>query len=162
VKLGVVSYEGDLGILGDQMTFNGVNVTDALNPVGNTMNSTIDNLGSRVTAKSPDYVNQLGVDADLIALSNPSNTVIANNATTATVGLNSTGDTYYPGVITTSIDLYAPQIVAGKTTTDLNGGNVNPVDILEYTINVQNNGGDDASNLIHDRSAAAGNDVCPE
>src|SRR5438105_2616763 len=79
-KMGLVTYEGDLGYTGDQMKVNNIDVTDAANPLANSFNSSISAAGSRVTTKSPDYVNQLGFDADLITLNNSGNTIIANSA----------------------------------------------------------------------------------
>src|SRR5207249_1646036 len=127
------------------MKVNNIDVTDAANPLANSFNSSISAAGSRVTTKSPDYVNQLGFDADLITLNNSGNTIIANSANSATINLTTSLDVYYPAVVTTSIDLFAPQITATKTFNDLNGQNVTPGDILEYTIAIANSGGDDAS-----------------
>src|SRR5262249_22107088 len=102
------------------------------------------NRGVRVTAKNPDYVNQLGFDIDTIATTN----IIKNSDTSATVNLTTGGETYFPGVVTTAIDLFAPNLVATKTAADLTGGNSLPGDTLEYTVNVTNNGQDAAGNVI--------------
>jgi uncharacterized repeat protein (TIGR01451 family) len=51
-------------------------------------------------------------------------------------------------VVTTAIDLYAPQIVATKTVTDLTRtGPARPADILQYAIDVSNTGQDWASDV---------------
>ena len=137
--LGFVSYEGDLGITGDRAFFDGglgeVQLSDATNPANNFFNSSISDRGVRVTSKNPDYVNQLGFGADLIAADG----LIANAATSGTVRLTTTQDFYYPGVITSAIDLYAPRVDISKAVVDLNGGLVEPGDILRYTIDVSNN-----------------------
>ena len=39
---------------------------DANNPVTNPFNSSISRLGTRISAKNPDHLNQLGFDADVI------------------------------------------------------------------------------------------------
>jgi len=62
------------------------------------------NCGSLVSTKSPHYVNQLGFDANLIAADG----LIANGATSATINMKTGGETYYPGVVTTAIELFAP------------------------------------------------------
>src|SRR5262249_48378260 len=55
---------------------------------------------------------------------------------------------YFPGAVATTIDLFAPNLVATKTVADLTGGNSLPGDTLEYTINVTNSGQDPAGNIF--------------
>jgi hypothetical protein len=100
-KMGFMAYEGDLGITGDTATLDSTPLTNAANPQTNFFNSSIsDASGTAVTAKSPDYVNQLGFDLDQFSLDG----VLGNNVTSTTMHLTTTGDVYAPGVITTSID----------------------------------------------------------
>ena len=148
--LGFITYEGDLGYNGDKVIFNGglgnIQLSDAANPANNFFNSTIANLGSLVSTKQPDYVNQLGYDADLVA----ANSAIANNATRASISLTTGGETYYPGVVTSAIELYAPEVIVQKSVVDLNGGTTTNGDILRYTITVTNQAGalDAADNVV--------------
>ena len=144
-KISVVAAEGDLGLTGDSMKMNGTTLSNSLNPSDNFFNSTITNAGSPLTAKNPNYTNQLGFDADSVQV--PAGT-IANSATSATVTLTTSGDTYFPGAVATTIDLYAPKLDAVKTVTDLSGGNNLPGDTLEYVVNVTNNGQDPAGSVI--------------
>ncbi len=152
---GMVTYEGDQGISGDtfQITNTSTNVTttisDAPNPPNNFFNSSISYLGTRITAKNPDYANQLGFDIDTVSITNPS-TVLGNGATSVRLTFNSTQDLYYPGVLTFAVDVFRPQVEGNitKTVADENGGNVNPGDVLEYTITVSNTGNDGAANNI--------------
>lgn len=142
-KLGVVTWEGDLGYTGDAFQLNGTPLADAVNPAGNFFNSSLSLLGARFTAKNPDYVNQYGFDADLVSADG----ILANGATSATITLTTNGDTYYPGVVAFSTELYAPVFDAAnftKTVTDLNGGAVQPGDVLEYTVTMRNAGQDHA------------------
>lgn len=142
-KLGVVTWEGDLGFTGDAFQLNGTSLSNAVNPATNFFNSSITQLGARFTAKNPDYVNQYGFDADLVS----ANGILANGATSATITLTTNGDTYYPGVVAFSTDLYAPVFDAAnftKTVTDVNGGAVQPGDVLEYTVTMRNTGQDHA------------------
>ena len=136
--LGFVTYEGDLGITGDSAYLSGgkgeVQLSNATNPANNFFNSSITNRGAQVTAKNPNYVNQLGFDADLLATTN----IVANGATSAQVRLTSTQDQYYPGVITTTIELYAPKVTVQKAVTDLDGGDVIAGDQLRNTVTVSN------------------------
>lgn len=152
---GTVSYEGDQGINGDSfqitnaMTNVTTTLTDVQNPINNFFNSSISNNGSRITAKNPDYANQLGFDVDMVNIAN-ANTVLGNGATSARLTFNSTQDLYYPGALTFAVDVFRPQVEGNitKTVADINGGDVNPGDILEYTINVSNTGNDGASNNV--------------
>lgn len=146
-RLGAVTYEGDLGFNGDAFSLNGVALTDAANPADNFFNSSISRFGANVTTRNPAYLNQLGFDIDLVS----ANGVLPNNATTANITLTTNGDTYYPGVVTFATDLYAPLFDAAnftKSVVDLNGGTVQPGDVLEYTVTMKNNGQDNAINCV--------------
>lgn len=146
-RIGVVAGDGDLGSKGDQFELNGVSITDVLNPANNPFNSTISRLGVNVTTKNPNYVNQLGFDVDLINADG----LVPNGATSASLTLKSGGDGFYPAVVTFATDLYMP-VMSGnafqKTVADLNGGTVQPGDVLEYTISTQNRGGDAANAIV--------------
>jgi uncharacterized repeat protein (TIGR01451 family) len=136
--LGFITYEGDRGSDGDKVLFDGglgpKQLSDAANPANNFFNSTISNRGSLVPTKNPNYVNQMGYDADLVT----ANGVIKNAATSATIRLTTGGETYYPGVVTSAIELFAPEITVAKQVADLNGGTVQAGDVLRYTITVAN------------------------
>jgi len=146
-RLGVVAYEGDLGYTGDSFRLNGTNLADARNPATNFFNSSVSLLGTTFTAKAPNYVNQLGFDADLVNATG----LLGNGATSATLLLTSSQDEYYPGVLTFATDLYAPVFDDAnftKTVTDLNGAPVRPGDILEYTLTMRNTGQDHAVQCV--------------
>jgi uncharacterized repeat protein (TIGR01451 family) len=149
-KIGAIAYDGDSGSAGDSAKFQSSKVTPGMtttfgtakllgdgvvNPTNDVFNSTISYLGTNIITKTPNYLNQLGYDADIYA----ANGIIRNNDNTATITLTTGGETYAPGVITSSIDLFIPVIDMGKSFVDLNGGNLEPGDILEYTIIVTNN-----------------------
>ncbi|MGG6268975.1 hypothetical protein [Leptolyngbya sp. AN10] len=140
-KLGAIAYDGDNGVgitgssyTGDRFRLNGSDLSNPLNPANDVFNSSITYLGTRITTKFPDYPNQLGYDSDIFNVSS----VLNNNATTATLTLNTGGETYMPGVVTSSIQIFAPILEVNKTVADLNGGDVDPGDTLEYTISVAN------------------------
>ena len=146
-RLGVVAYEGDFGFVGDSFRINGNALSDGLNPGNNFFNSSITTFGAQFTNKTPNFVNQLGFDADLLSV----NSVLANGATSATVQLTSSQDEYYPAVVTFATDLYAPVFDDAnltKTVTDLNGAPVRPGDILEYTLTMKNVGQDHAVQTV--------------
>src|SRR5690349_8760353 len=91
-KTGLLSFEGDAGLATETTTFNGHALTDALNPVNNAMNSTIESGGVRFTAKSPDYVNQLGMDLDVFTDGGQ----LANDQSAATLAFSSTNEYFMP------------------------------------------------------------------
>ncbi len=150
--VGVVAYEGDLGLTPDSMRLgpNASSLTalsDSGNPATNFFNSSMMNLGTRYSAKNPDYVNQLGFDADIVQTT----TALTNNQTSATIRLDSSSDTYYPGVVTFSTPLHTPVFdqTLTKTVTDVTSpGTFAPGDTLEYTITATNTGDDTADNVV--------------
>ncbi len=145
-RIGSFVYEGDGSITGDSFQFNGTNLSDVLNPATNFFNGTISDLGSATTTKNPNYINQLGVDIDRIQA--PAG-LIANSASSASVTYTTSGDVYFPGVLTTAIDAYLPDFSGlTKTVSDLNGGSLAPGDVLEYTITATNTGQDSATNSV--------------
>ena len=146
-RLGVVAGEGDLGFTGDSFQLDATALSDAQNPANNFFNSSISLLGTRFTAKNPNYLNQLGWDTDLVS----ANGILPNSSTTASITLSSTNDQYYPGVVTFATDLYQPVIQGSsftKSVADLNGGSVQPGDFLEYTATMTNTGQDNALALV--------------
>ena len=147
-RLGVVAYDGDKGtpgsvFLGDGLALNGTPVSDALNPANDIFNSSITRTGTALTAKTPNYANQLGFDADVFSVDG----LVPNGATSATIALTTGGESYNPGVVTTAFDLFAPTLTPEKAVTDLNGGQVLPGDLLEYTISMRNTGLDTAAGV---------------
>jgi uncharacterized repeat protein (TIGR01451 family) len=143
-SVGFLTYEGDAGYTGDSVRFNNITLTDAANPADNFFNSTISREGVLVTSKDVNYVNQMGFDADVIRKSG----LLANGATSTTIKLTTGGESYYPGVVTTAIDLHAPIVTTSKTVSDLNGGSLEPGDVLEYTSTVRVVSGDTATQFV--------------
>ncbi len=132
--LGVVAYEGDLGITGDQLLLNGSALSDVRRPATNYFNSSITTKTGRFAAKTPDFANQLGFDTGLIDATGR----IANNATSATFRASSTGDQYYPAALTFSTELFSPRFAARKSVVDVDGDAVRAGDLLDYTLVLTN------------------------
>jgi uncharacterized repeat protein (TIGR01451 family) len=145
-KLGFVAYEGDRGLTGDSATLDGKPLSDPLNPANNLFNSVISTDGHTFTDKTPDYVNQLGVDAKVLRIDG----VLANGATGATIALKTSSDQYLPHVITFATDLYAPVIRATKSVVNLThpNGPTSPGDRLRYTVAYTNEGLEAARNFV--------------
>jgi uncharacterized repeat protein (TIGR01451 family) len=145
--VGIVAYDGDVGHTGEDLILNSTTLSDALNPANNVFNSTLTLQGTRFSAKNPDYVNQLGFDADILS----ANGVLGNGTTSATVTLQSASDRYYAGGIIFKTEIFVPKFDASsfrKTVADLNGGSVRPGDVLEYTVTARNVGTDAALQTV--------------
>ena len=104
----------------------------------NFFNSTISSRGANFTAKSPDFDNQLGFDADLVTADG----ILPNDATSAVIRASSAGvpgsDGFYPQAFTFATDLYAPAVELAKTVENVTtpGGPAEPGDTLRYTVTV--------------------------
>ena len=158
-SLGVIGYEGDLGSTGDSLTLDSTVVTNAVNPSANFFNSTISQLGTLVTSKSPDYPNQLGFDADVADVSG----VLANSAMSAAITLTTGGETYFPGVVVFATELYAPDLLTDitKSVADVDGGSVEPGDVLEYSVSFSNVGTDGAVDTVLTDAIPSGTTYLP-
>jgi uncharacterized repeat protein (TIGR01451 family)/MYXO-CTERM domain-containing protein len=162
-KLGVITYEGDDQATGDELRFRGYTgatppalgnadrLSDALNPITNFFNSTRSNHGVAVSV--PGDLPQLtgtarsmgSFDLDIVDIT----TRVQAGQTSAAIQANSSGDVYYLGGFVTSISTFRPDFTGSeKTVSDVNGGDVLPGDVLEYTINVVNTGNDTATNVM--------------
>lgn len=138
-EVGFVAYEGDRGSTGDTTKLN----TTTLGTPGNYFASNISRAGVPVTTKNPSFGNQLGYDASLARADG----VLANGANSAVIRLTTGGEAYFPGVVTFATELFAPDVQLAKSVLDLNGGQVEPGDVLRYTVTATNPGGDDATNV---------------
>ncbi len=138
--LGLTAYEGDRSLGGDSAALNLVLLGDAANPSNNLFNSTVTVAGAAAPGRTPDYHNQLGFDTNRFDAS----ALMRNGITSATLKFQTSGDTYMAGVVFVATDLYAPDVVLQKSVGDLNGGEVEPGDELEYAISGHNQGQDAA------------------
>jgi len=136
VAAGVTGYEGDRNSTGDQLRLNGTNLTDALTPANNFFNSRITRFGVDDLDRDPAFPNQLGYDTKIVDASG----ILANNSTSATVTVTSASETYFPGVIATAIDLYAPKVSGTKDVQNITrpGQPARPGETLEYTLTFEN------------------------
>ena len=139
IKIGVVAYEGDQDFTGDQMLLNSTQLNNGLQPGQQFLQQLDYQSGNRRCRQDPDYRNQLGFDIDTIDASG----ILANNATSANITLTTNNEFYQPGVVTFATDVYAPVVDITKTVTDVNGNDVNgsnvlPNQVLNYTIAYRN------------------------
>ncbi len=151
-KLGVIAFEGDQTILGDQFSFGGGGaLTNAQNPVDNFFNSTRSNLGMPVSVAGdlPQLTgtpgSMSGIDLDVVDVTAK---VMGGQKTVAIQG-TSTGDVYYLAGFITSISDYRPNFATStKTVTDINGGAAIPGDVMEYELIAINTGNDAAVGVV--------------
>jgi uncharacterized repeat protein (TIGR01451 family) len=158
-RVGFVAYEGDLGLSGDSASLDGKTLTDAVNPANNLFNSTISVDGHNRTEKNPNYVNQLGFDANVIG----TNGILANGARSANIALKTSSDQYLPHVVTFATDLYAPVIRATKTVANLThpGEPARSGDIIRYAVRYANDGLEAAHNFVAEDSLPGGTTYLP-
>lgn len=146
-QIGMIVADGDRNQLAESAVLNSTALSDALNPSNNVFNSNITNLGVLQTGRNPDYNNTLGMDIDIINADG----IIPNNATTATLTENTSGDAFTSGVVTTAIEVGQPNIDVTKSFTDVNAGSINIDDELIFTLTSASNGATHAlSNIIED------------
>ena len=116
-RFGLVAYESDRGLTGDTASLGATALTNAANPADNVFNSSIaDTSGANVTTRSPAYVNQLGYDADWYSLDG----ALGNNATSATLTLDTASDVVMPGVVGMAINR-APTTPSNGTAPTISG-----------------------------------------
>lgn len=139
-RVGLVALEGDLGTTGDSATLNGRTLTNATNPATNFFNSSISTgAGTTFHDKDPDYLNQLGFDADIFDASG----LLQNGQQSTTLVLATSGDGYVPNAISFATDLFAP---AMRVTKQVDKSEAQMGDVLTYTMSVTNSGLDAADN----------------
>ncbi|MGJ8665951.1 MAG: T9SS type B sorting domain-containing protein [Patiriisocius sp.] len=145
--------EGDSPILNDQLRLNGTPMSTTDRPVSNFFNSSVTQLNAQpVDNRVPNSTNTLGFDTGILAIPNPGNTIIANDATTANIELTTSGDTYFPYFFAMAVEIIEPDIALTKIVEDELGNNIGNqiVDLgqeLNYIIGFQNVGNDNATNF---------------
>ena len=145
-RVGMVAYEGDRASTGDRATLQNTVLSTLVSPGDNFFDSTIDRNGVIATDRNPDYNNTLGYDIKDVGVPG----AIAPNSTSATITLKTGGETYNPGVVTTAIDIFAPDFSSSRKTVVDEAGNspAAPGDTLLYTVTYPNTGQDPADRAI--------------
>lgn len=152
-NLAFATLEGDSPIRNDRLKLNGVSLSAADRDANNFFNSSVTQLSATpVTNRNPNSTNTLGFDTGVMVVPNPSNNVIANNATDAVIRLESSQDTYFQYFFALAVEIIEPKIVLTKivednTGTNIGGETVELGDQLNYVIGFQNTGNDNATDL---------------
>ena len=156
-KLGVAALEGDNRISGDQLAIRAdsnasfTTLSNTANPSNNFFNSNITDEGVIQTNRNPNSVNTLGWDVDLFTIPNPSQSVIPNSETGATLRASSSQDKYDIFFTSLDVEIIEPLMNLAKTVEDIGGNDitgqgVNLGQYLDYVLSFQNVGNDDAIN----------------
>lgn len=149
------TWEGDASLAasadnpaGDFIKVNGTAVSNALNPVTNFWNGTISKNGEFVTAKNPDFKNQMSVDIDEVYVGVGYG--ISPDATTVEIQFGTEADQYFPSVFAFTMLSKDPTVILNKAVTSsiLPFDLLNPNEILTYTLSGGNNGMGDAVNCV--------------
>ena len=145
-SIGFVTWEGDKGSTGDAVKLNGTTLSAATNPATNFFNSSISDAGTPITTRSPNYPNNFGVDVTRVS----ANGVLPNGSRSTTVDLSTKDESYYPGIVTTQIDLFTPAFnPVSKAASNLSGNSpAQAGDTLEYQITLTNTGQDPADRSV--------------
>ena len=156
-RLGASAVEGDRGITGDAFRIETptnpgfTSLSNAANPSNNFFNSNITIDGVDVSTRNIASTNTLGYDSDIFEISNPSNSVIANAETSATLRLYTQGDGYGAFLVTFGVEIIEPNIVLEKKVEDIGGTDITGQGVmlgqyLDYVLSFVNTGNDDATN----------------
>ena len=147
------TLEGDSPILGDRLLLNGVPLSTTDRAETNFFNSSVTRLDATpVTNRVPNSTNTLGFDTGTISIPNPGNAVIANDATSAVITVDTSGDTYFPYLLAFAVEIIEPDIVLTKIVEDDAGNDIGGQLVglgapLNYVIGFQNIGNDNATNF---------------
>ena len=165
-KLGIIAFEGDNAITGDQFFFNGgMPLNNGQNPANNFFNSTRSNLGMTVSVAgdlprltgAPQSMS--GIDMDVVDVT----AKVMAGQTSAAIQGTSTQDLYYLAGFVTSISDYRPNFTTStKTVKDVNGGVAIAGDVLEYELTAINSGNDNAIGVVLTDPIPAGVTYVPE
>ncbi|HYK75460.1 MAG TPA: hypothetical protein VEV16_00655, partial [Daejeonella sp.] len=150
-ELGFVAYEGDRGISGDYMSFDGNILADAAHSTNNTFNASITYNGNIVTTRNPAHANTLGYDASILMFPNKSSSVkLGNNISEAKITLATTQDRYAIGVVTTAIDVLNPYYTFHQSFSNITnpGQPVKVGETVEFTYTLKNIGSDISKNTV--------------
>jgi len=151
-KLGLVAFEGDAALQGDQFFFGGgAALSNAQNPINNFFNSTRTYLGAPVSPVGdlPQLAgtnnSMSGIDLDIVDITSK----LSPGQTQAMLTASTAGDGFLLSGFITSITDFRPDFTTSvKSAVDLNGGALLAGDALEYTIEVKNTGSDAAIAVV--------------
>ncbi len=146
------SIEGDRVLSGDSFQIlkpdgNWQKISTPLRGQDNFFSSTISLDGAHFTSRVPASTNTLGYDASIFELSNPGNTLIANNQTSTTLRATSGQESYGLYLVGFSIEVYEPSLGALEFTTSPANSTYDPGETATLSMSIENSGNDNIRNL---------------
>ncbi|MGC4039747.1 MAG: gliding motility-associated C-terminal domain-containing protein, partial [Flavobacterium sp.] len=152
MKIGVIASEGDIGYTGDYFKIRNLQSAN-YTTLSRTDNGVVPNpdnfFRSYINApgtRTPDLLNNTGIDIGIINIPNTNNSIIGNNQTSTRFLYGTNGDTYSIFTIAMSVDAYVPEAEGIITATTINNQPaVSPYTILPgqdagFSIDVRNLG----------------------
>ncbi|MEZ7503739.1 LamG-like jellyroll fold domain-containing protein [Flavobacterium sp. Arc2] len=165
MKLGVMAAEGDIGISGDYLAVQKLNLPTNSYPSsysilthdGNTTNNFFNSSIFPVPAagkSDPILKNNSGVDFSMFTIPNSNNSVIGNNQTSTNFRYGSSGDVYTIFGFAMSVDAYIPEPNGLISVNSINN-NTNPTVLnalpgqkINYSLSITNEGTEATNNTI--------------
>lgn len=163
-KIGIIGLEGDNRVTGDQLRVQANSITTGYTTLSNTptantpdfnnyFNSSITLNGANYLNRNPNSLNTLGWDSHLESIPNPSNSVIPNSETGVTLRALSSQDKYDMFFASFDVEIIEPDIQITLEVEDNSGNPISNQSVvlnqeITYTVNVQNVGNDNATNLV--------------
>ncbi|NNK12523.1 MAG: hypothetical protein HKP08_14360, partial [Flavobacteriaceae bacterium] len=146
------SIEGDRVLSGDSFQIkkpdgNWQKISTPLRGEDNFFSSTISIDGAHFLDRLPASTNTLGYDASIFELSNPANSLIANNQTSTTLRATSGQESYGLYLVGFSIEVYEPSLGALEFTTSPADTSYDPGETATLTMSIENSGNDNIRNL---------------
>ncbi|HRI25430.1 MAG TPA: DUF11 domain-containing protein, partial [Ferruginibacter sp.] len=145
--MSTVAWEGDGNLAasnsnpnGDYIKVNGNVVSNGVNPGTNFWNGTISKNGAHIATKSPNFLNQMGIDIDEQEVGTGYG--IPVNATQVNIEFGTEADQYFPSVFAFTIKAKDPEVTLDKTVTDAVApfGLIQVNEMLTYTLSGSNIG----------------------
>ena len=146
------ALEGDQSLGGDRLQIE--NTSSTFVDISTTNRAADNFFNSRITIDDANFVNRtpastntLGFDAAVFQLSNPGNSIIGNNQTSATIRLMSNLEVYGLYLLGLSVDVWEPDLSLIQLTLDTSTTTFNPGAIFGANFSIENKGNDDARDL---------------
>jgi hypothetical protein len=147
--MSAMTWEGDSYLTADYFKINGTAYNNllssgaVLNPATNFWNGTITKMdsvtqrGYHVTSKSPNFINQMGIDIDEFYIGGTYG--INETSTQVNIEFGTENDQYFPSLFAFTMRMKDPQIQLGKSMTDSSGdAKVQQNEILTCMLEGQN------------------------
>ena len=156
LKLGLMASEGELNWVNDYFEIEILetgNYQRLANNRGATNNFFDSSIITGGNARTPNLVNNTGLDIVMFDVPNPGNSIIGNSQTNTSFRYGSSQDTFVIFNATFSVDAYIPEPEGILTNTSINGNppsntntSLEPSENADYAIEIKNTGTEETNN----------------